>query len=149
MSEQDQRDWTSRLRTILKNSWMVLVIVAVYVGLIFYSRHEENVRIEERAAARKRAEAARTVALMGGNEFKILNFYASPGAIRRGDTVELCYGVSNASSVAIVPKVEGVWPALSHCVEISPEKTTTYTLTAKDASGKTQTATLTVTVVGR
>jgi hypothetical protein len=138
---------TSALRTILKFSWVIVLIAALVVAGIFYSRWQENRDIEEKAAAAKRAKAQELVEDFGGNDFKILNFYAAPGAIRRGDEAAICYGVSNAKTVTLEPKAsEDVWPSLNRCVEISPNKTTTYTLTASDAAGHKKSATLTLTV---
>ncbi len=124
----------------------LIFLAAIYSGLVFYSRREENRAIEEKAAADRRAADARVLEMMGGNRFDILNFYASPGHIRRGETVQLCYGVSNATSLTLDPKDANVYPAYSNCVRISPRKTTTYTLTAADAQGHTQTASVTVEV---
>lgn len=136
-------DSQSTARTIFKFSWIVVVIAALIVAGIFYSRWQENRDIEEKAAAAKRAKAQELVEDFGGNDFKILNFYAAPGAIRRGDEAALCYGVSNAKAVTLEPKAsEDVWPSLNRCVEASPKKTTTYTLTASDAAGHKKTATL-------
>jgi hypothetical protein len=85
--------------------------------------------------------------MLGGNRFDILNFYASPPAIQRGDSVQLCYGVSNAKEVRLEPNPEaGVWPSFSRCITVSPKKSTTYTLTAVDAAGNSKAATLEVKV---
>jgi hypothetical protein len=43
--------------------------------------------------------------------------------------------VVNAKTVTLDPPVDEMWPALTRCIEITPKKTTEYTLTAKDASG--------------
>ena len=58
----------------------------------------------------------------------------------------MCYGVSNATAVKIEPGVEPIKPALSHCLEVFPKKTTTYTLKAEDAKGNSKSASLTITV---
>ncbi len=57
----------------------------------------------------------------------------------------LCYGVENADAVTLDPPVDRVWPALAHCIEVSPAKgTTTYTLTASQGAAKvSQSATVT------
>ncbi|MGH9732659.1 MAG: hypothetical protein ACRD4A_13250 [Candidatus Acidiferrales bacterium] len=81
----DSAESTSALRTIFKFSWIIVLIAALVVAGIFYSRWQENRDIEEKAAAAKRAKAQELVEDFGGNDFKILNFYAAPGAIRRGD----------------------------------------------------------------
>ena len=61
-----------------------------------------------------------------------------------GGGVLMCYGVSNATKLRIEPDVEPVKPAITHCLEIFPKKTTTYTLTAEDDRGNSKTASLTV-----
>lgn len=137
----------SMLQTISKYSWILVGIVALIIVGIFYSRWQEDRDIEERAAEQQREHARQVVEAFGGNSFDILNFYAAPAAIHRGDSAELCYGVSNAKSVTVDPKpLAGVWPALSRCVAVEPEKTTTYTLTAVDATGQKKTSTVTVEV---
>lgn len=143
----DSAESTSVLRTILKFSWIIVLLAALIVAGIFYSRWQENRDIEQKAADAKRAKAQELVEDFGGNDFKILNFYAAPGAIRRGEEAALCYGVSNARAVTLEPKAsEGVWPSLNRCLDVSPKKTTTYTLTATDAAGHKKSAALTLTV---
>ncbi|HEV2491351.1 MAG TPA: hypothetical protein VGT03_16220 [Candidatus Acidoferrales bacterium] len=143
----------SAIRKIFKYSWFGLLVVALGIAWILYSRWQTNRDIEARAAqkaaAEQRENAAQSVAMMGGSKFDILNFYAAPGAVRRGDSFQLCYGVSNAKDVKLDPPVGSVWPALSRCLSVTPKKTATYTLTATDAAGSAKTASLTVTVVPR
>ncbi|MFZ0640436.1 MAG: hypothetical protein WA020_02890 [Candidatus Acidiferrales bacterium] len=137
----------SGVKAVFKYSWIIVLIVALIVAGIFYSRWQENRDIEEKAAEQQREVARRVAEGLGGSSFEIVNFYASPGAIRRGDSAELCYGVSNAKSVDIQPKLsEGTWPSVSRCISVSPEKTTTYTLTAVDAKGQKKTSSLTLEV---
>lgn len=125
---------------------VVLMLALGYVGWVFLSRAAQNRAIEERAAEKKRAEAAGTFEAMGGNRLEILAFYASPGLVSRGEEVDLCYGVSNAKTVTLVPQPNAVWPSYSRCVKVSPQKTTTYTLTVTDAAGNTKSSSLTVEV---
>jgi hypothetical protein len=68
---------------------------------------------------------------------KILQFYARDGNIVEGTKSVVCYGVLNAKSVRIEPRLEGVSPSLNRCVEVSAEKETRYTLTAEGADGRT------------
>lgn len=142
---------TSRFRKFFTHSWLALAIVALGVAWIFYVRWQTNrdidARAAQKAAAEQRENAARSVEMMGGSKFDILNFYAAPGAVRRGDSFQLCYGVSNAASVKLDPPVGSVWPSLSRCLSVTPKKTVTYTLTATDSAGHTKTASLIVTVV--
>jgi hypothetical protein len=48
--------------------------------------------------------------------------------------------------VHIEPELKDIWPSMNRCVEITPKKDTTYTITATDDKGHTQTATLQVKV---
>jgi hypothetical protein len=140
----------SESRNIFRNPLLyttaVLVIVLLYTGWIFWSRREANREIEQRELEKQRARDALTVELMGGDRFEILNFYASPGLIARGETAQICYGVANAKSVEIAPPTGLVWPSYARCLDVSPTKDTTYTLTAADAAGHTQTASVTLRV---
>lgn len=126
--------------------WIVIAAVAAVQGARFYLQWEAGREMRQKAVEKKRAEDQRAVELLGGNRFEILEFYASPGVIARGASVTLCYGVSNAKSVRLDPPAGDIWPALNHCLEASPTKDTTYTLTAQDAQGNTKTATVKVLV---
>jgi len=124
----------------------LLVIVLVYTGSVLYSRHEEARNLEEQARAKEKTEAQQTYEMLGGDRFEILAFYASPGLIHRGDTAQLCYGVSNAKTVRLEPQTDPVWPSQARCVNVAPKQDTTYTLTAEDGRGNTKTATVTLEV---
>ena len=141
-------------KPIFKNptlySSLALAIVVLVVGWIFVSRWMENRGIEKRAREErtlKQQEQDRiTVEQLGGKELAIQNFYATPSEIRRGATVQICYGVANAKTVTLEPQSNPVWPSYSRCVDVKPAKTTTFTLTIADASGNTKTQTLEVKV---
>ncbi|MGC1659490.1 MAG: hypothetical protein WA737_05695 [Candidatus Acidiferrales bacterium] len=123
-----------------------LAVVLCYVGWVFYSRWQSDRDLSERAAAAQREKDREAVNFLGGDRFDILNFYAAPGSIHRGESLQLCYSVSNAKTVALDPPEAPVWPSFSRCVEVAPRKTTTYTLTATDAAGHAKTATLEIQV---
>jgi hypothetical protein len=131
-------------------SSIALGIALLVLAWILYSRWEENRLIERRAReekSEKQQESDRlTLEQLGGKELAIQNFYATPGAIRRGETVQLCYGVANAKTVKLEPQTNPVWPSYARCVDVTPEKDTTYTLTIADAAGNTKTQTLDVKV---
>jgi hypothetical protein len=127
----------------------LLLLGLVYVGGVFLMRWQEDrdfARRFELKKAQERVNAQRDFESLGGNNFEILNFYVSPAAIRRGESAELCYSVSNTKAVRLDPPAGNVWPSLNRCVEISPKKTTTYTLTAEDAGGHTKISTVTLPV---
>ena len=120
----------------------VLVIALLGVVFVMISRWQES-RNNERRAAQERAEKQHeqdrmAVEQLGGKEFAILSFYASPKVIARGESAQLCYGVANAKSIKLEPQSQPVWPSVARCVDVSPTKSTTYTLTIEDAAGKTQ-----------
>src|SRR6266545_3695743 len=77
---------------------------------------------------------------------KILQFYANVGMLNMGEKALLCYGVENARSVELSPKVEALKPALSRCVEVAPLHTTHYTLMAEGFDGKVAIQSITLTV---
>jgi len=125
-------------------------IVLAYTAFTFWSRWQQNsdIAAKEKAAqsAAQRDSAEKSVEVLGGTEFKIISFYATPGVIRRGDTVDMCYGVSNAKSVKLDPPVANVWPSVDRCMQVTPKETTTYTFTAGDGKGNTKMAQLTIEV---
>jgi hypothetical protein len=127
-------------------SGVVFLLAGLYVGWIFYSRWQVNQALEEKVAAQRRVQDRQTYEMMGGDRFDILGFYADTPRIRAGESADLCYSVSNAKSVKLEPQSQPVWPAFTRCVQVSPQKTTTYTLTAEDVAGHTKTATVTVEV---
>jgi hypothetical protein len=143
-----------KTKTAFKNpllySSFLLGMVLLVVAWIFLSRWQENHSIERRSReekSRKQLEDDR-VALeqLGGKELAIQSFYASPGSIHKGESVQLCYGVANAKTLKLEPQPNAVWPSYARCVSVSPAKSTTYTLTISDASGNTKTQSVQVKV---
>lgn len=125
----------------------VLLVGAIgYAGWVMATRRQEARDLEQKAREKQRQEAAQTFEQLGGERFEILNFYAAPGVIRRGDSVQLCYGVSNAKTVRLAPPAGEVWPSQARCLNVDPQKTTEYTLTAEDGHGNTRTSSLTIAV---
>jgi hypothetical protein len=136
----------SLLRNPLLYTSAVVVVALLGVVYVMFSRWQEH-RSIDRQATEQRAEKQREedrVALeqLGGKDFTILSFYASPTVIRRGQSAQLCYGVSNAKNVKLEPQPQPVWPSAAHCVDVSPTKSMTYTLTILDAAGATKSQTL-------
>jgi hypothetical protein len=144
----------SQAKTPFKNHLLYSSIVVgaalLVVIWILYSRWQGNRLIEQRTrqeASRKQLENDHlTLEQLGGKELAIQSFYASPGAIRKGESVQLCYGVANAKKVVLEPQSNAVWPSYEYCVNVSPTKCTSYTLTISDASGNTKTQSLEVIV---
>jgi hypothetical protein len=77
---------------------------------------------------------------------KITQFYTTAPQVARGEQAELCYGVEHASTVWLSPPRQELSASISRCVEVTPEKTTTYTLTAENQQGQSAAQTVTVTV---
>jgi hypothetical protein len=115
-----------------------VAVAALYTAYVFGSRWLENRRIETAAEEAARIKAQREIAqIEGGGQLKILQFYATPGLIGRGQRALVCYGTVNATSVRLEPSEERMYPALSRCFEVAPSRDTRYTLIAEDANGHT------------
>src|SRR6266480_1577730 len=131
-------------------SWAALAIAALVVCGILFSRWLENRTLEKRAKeerTQKQLEQDRmALEQLGGKELAIQNFYAAPGTIRRGETVQLCYGVANAKTVKLEPQPNPVWPSYSRCVEVTPTKSPPYIRPIHDDAGNTRTQSLEVKV---
>ena len=140
----------SLFKTSALYSWSLVAVVAFVVGWIFFSRWWQNRafehRVKEERTEKQREEDLATLEQMGGKELAIQTFYATPGEIRRGQSVQLCYGVANAKTVKLEPQANPVWPSYARCVNVTPAKSTTYTLTITSAAGDTQARSLVVTV---
>jgi hypothetical protein len=144
----------SQPKSLLKNpllySTSAIVVVVFVVSGILFSRWQENRGIERRSREErttKQEEQDRiTLEQLGGRELAIQNFYVNPAVIHTGETVQLCYGVANAKTVTLEPQSNPVWPSYARCVDVTPAKTTTYTLTIADAAGHTLTRSLEVKV---
>jgi hypothetical protein len=143
-----------KLRRTLRNLWLgfgvIALIALAYVGYTLWARHTENADLAYKQkvaqSATQRESDAAALEELGGADFKIMAFYASPGFIHRGDTVDLCYGVSNAKTVKLDPPEASVWPSANRCMQVKPKKTTTYSLTIDDGKGNTANQQLTITV---
>ena len=140
----------SAFKNPLLYSSMLVGIVLLFTVWTLFSRWQQNLAIERRSREEKSRQQLENdrIALeqLGGKELAIQTFYASPGAIRKGESAQLCYGVANAKTVKLEPQPNAVWPSYARCVSVSPAKNTTYTLTIIDAVGNTKSQSLQVTV---
>jgi hypothetical protein len=138
----------SRLRSILPFTSIAVLIAALYVAWVFYSRYESNKHAAQAIASKREEQRKRVIdEIYGSGEIRFQDFSAGSAALRRGQTAELCYGVVNATSVKLTPPAgEDLKPMYHHCVEISPKKTTTYTMTAYNAKGESKSVSLTIQV---
>jgi hypothetical protein len=117
-----------------------VVAAILYAGSVFGSRHVLTKQWRSRQEIPKAAENPEFDRVYGGTAVKILQFYASEGSLTEGGKSLICYGVLNAKSVRIDPPVEGVFPALNRCVNVTPRHDTKYTLTAEGNDGQTVSA---------
>jgi uncharacterized cupredoxin-like copper-binding protein len=78
-----------------------------------------------------------TVTVAPGTIPQIVVFVANPQTISSGQTSKLCWQVNGATSISISPGVGGNLNA-NDCATVSPQQTTTYTLTASNATGQIQ-----------
>jgi hypothetical protein len=131
-------------KSLLKNPYIyssiVILAVVVYVAYVLVTRYESNRDFErrnvEKASEQRREDDRKAIEQLGGSELGIRGVSLSPASIRRGETAQLCYDVANAKTVTLDPPEAEVWPSHSRCVNLSPKKSTTYTLTIADASGQ-------------
>jgi hypothetical protein len=137
----------SSLQMVLPYTWVVVIIAALYVAWVFYSRHEREKASEAQLAKHKQEQMQHeNQQIFGSGEIRFTTFGADHGVLRPGETAQLCYGILNAVRVEIDPPIEQGKPTYHHCVEISPKTTTTYTIKATDAKGNTKSESLTVQV---
>jgi hypothetical protein len=132
-------------KSSLKNpylySLLLILIVLIYLGYTFYSRRESNREFEkqreEKSTEQRREDDRRAIEQLGGSELAVQSLYVAPASIHRGEKAQLCYNVSNAKTVVLDPPEGSVWPSHFRCIDLSPKKTTTYTLTITGAAGNT------------
>lgn len=77
---------------------------------------------------------------------RITQFYATAPKLSAGEKSLICYGVENARAVWLSPPRQELSAALSRCVDVTPQATTKYTLTAEGNAGPPATQDLTITV---
>lgn len=133
----DHHEPLAGLRKLLPYTTAAVIIAALYVGWVFFSRWQDSRETQRKQVEAQQAEAQKVVEAYGGNRAKVLSFTATPGVVRRGETSQLCYGVSNAKSVNIEPPVGDVWPSMYRCLDVKPGKDTIYKITVTDAEGHT------------
>src|SRR5579885_3792010 len=100
------------LRHVLPYTFVVVLIAAIYAGWSFWSRGRANATFEKKREMDEAKRAAAVVRAYGGDELKILAFYASPATIGPGEKTLLCYGANNAATVQIEPPVGEIAPSL-------------------------------------
>jgi hypothetical protein len=132
------------IRKLLPYTTIAAVIALFYVAWVFYSRVDTNKQIQKAADEKSVEQAQKTYEMYGSGQLKILMFYATPATVARGQATQLCYGVSNATTVRIDNGIEEIKPSLNRCVPAKPAKSTSYTITATDDKGHEATQTIDV-----
>jgi hypothetical protein len=149
LAQQNPQPKSLLKNPLLYSSTAIVIAVVVVIGILFV-RWQENHDIERRTreerTTKQKEQDRITLEQLGGKDLAIQNFYASPAVVRRGERVQLCYGVANAKTVTLEPQSNPVWSSYTRCVDVTPAKTTTYTLTIADAAGNTKSQTLEVRV---
>ena len=79
----------------------------------------------------------------------ITRFEAFPPVITEGTGAKLVWTVANAKKLVLEPGAQDLSGGASSSVDVKPEKTTSYTLTATDAAGLTTSQNLNLKVVPR
>ena len=144
-SREEGNPTTAQIRRVLPFVSIALFVVLAYDVWVFYSRWDRGRRVAEQRAEKEAADAKRTLELIG--QFKILNFYSVPGVVKRGKQANLCYSVVGAKTVRLEPAVKPLYPALSYCLQVSPQKDTEYRLIAEDGAGHTAAQSLVIKVI--
>lgn len=141
---------TRRFKTRSIVMLAAFAIAASYTIFVLVHRYQSNRAFErqaaQQAAQQRRVDDRAALEQLGGSEVAIRAFYASPASIHRGETAQLCYDVANAKTVTLDPPAGEVWPSHARCLDVSPSKTTTYTLTIAAPSGPTVSHSVRVTV---
>lgn len=115
---------------------VAFVLGAIVLGWTFYSRSQADAEFQKQQQQKELEKGRRFRQAYGSDDVRIVGVRANPPEIRRGQTTVFCYGVMNAKVVKLDPPVEPVHPSPSYCFELSPARTTTYTITAEDENGK-------------
>ncbi|MGZ4888393.1 MAG: alkaline phosphatase family protein [Candidatus Angelobacter sp.] len=99
----------------------------------------------------KTATSSITVTVVPANAPPTMTLSVSPGVVAAGQNTTLTWTSTNSTSVVITPSILGddvTSVALSGSTTIVPAATTTYTATAKGASGTTASASATINILG-
>jgi hypothetical protein len=85
----------------------------------------------------KTVTAVTTVTVSGSAIPQIVTFVATPTSISPGQSTQICWQVTGATSISIAPGI-GTNLNPTACSTVTPSVTTTYTLTATNAVGQVQ-----------
>lgn len=128
------------MRRVLRITTLVLIIVGLYTGWVFFSRWRAGRNARQQERQHQSEDARKVLNAYGGERLTVLHFSITPGVIGPGEPATLCYGVSNAKIVKIEPTLnEETWPSMSRCIQVTARRDTTFKLTAQDAAGHSET----------
>jgi len=108
---------------LVRAMWIPVILIALYTGFVFWQRNPMW-------PFGRRPYIERDPMAVYGKNVKILQLYG-PREIAAGGKALICYGVVNATAVRLDPPEEKVWPAVSRCFEVTPVRSTRYTITAE------------------
>lgn len=141
MSTQSSTTQKSAWKNPFLYTGIFIACVAAFVSYVmlerYLSKRAYEDRIARQEAATRLADDRRAIEQLGGSELAIRGLSVSPSTISPGGTAQLCYDVANAKTVTLEPPVGEVWPSHSRCIDLKTRKTTTFTLTVGDATGRT------------
>ena len=80
------------LRRLLPFLSVAVLAAVVYDASIFYSRWSGARGAEQARKAEETRRARQAIDLLGGTDFRIINFYAVPQTVRHGGHALICYG---------------------------------------------------------
>ncbi len=123
-------------KILIAISSLTVLLGGCYLFWTFNNRKEADAEFQKRADQKQTEAGRRFRAAYGDDAVKIVGFLIQPNEIQRGQEAKFCYGVLNAKVVRLDPPIDAVHPAMSYCFNASPKQTTTFTLTAEDAQGK-------------
>jgi hypothetical protein len=130
--------YDENVKKLVQVMWIPVLLTALYTGWVLWQRHVSQTAATKAVVTDPLAKY--------GEQVKIIQFYSGNGAIAKGGTTQICYGVVNAKELRLDPPVEKVWPSLSRCFDVAPLKNTHYTLTAEGADRKAVSESLDITV---
>lgn len=100
-----------------------------------------TVKVDSRIGHKKSADAS------GKSSAGLIRYFvANMPAVPKGQQVTMCYSTAGAISLTLDPPVNPVAPKDKICFNTTVNQTTTFTLTAKDGKGTTDTEKLTIRV---
>lgn len=141
MNSEFQTERQSLLKNPFLYSSIIIVLVATYTAFVLAQRYQSKRDYEKRTTAKEAqkrlADDRLAIEQLGGSELSIRALYLSPTSVHAGESAQLCYDVANAKTVTLDPPVAELWPSHSRCIGLKVKKTTTYTMTVADASGRT------------